>query len=148
MYKRQTGYSSNNNHSIKINHSLSPKSFYEANIFISDTDYKNYLYADTLDERYVNTDYINTEPTSATFLFGGTQMGHTYRISSSVGGKFDFTTQINDNHEVKTGLSYRSDNLNERNLEVLYNQNYDEPTVLPENKSPSVSYTHLRAHET
>ena len=131
-----TGYSSNNNHSIKINHSLSPKSFYEANIFISDTDYKNYLYADTLDERYVNTDYINTEPTSATFLFGGTQMGHTYRVSSSVGGKFDFTTQVNENHEIKTGLSYRADNLNERNLEVLYNQNYDEPTVLPENKSP------------
>jgi outer membrane receptor protein involved in Fe transport len=131
-----TGYSSNNNHSVKINHSLSPKSYYEANIFISDTDYKNYLYADTLDERYVNTDYINTEPTSATFLFGGTQMGHTYRVSSSVGGKFDFTTQVNDNHEIKTGLSYRSDNLNERNLEVLYNQNYDEPTVLPENKSP------------
>ena len=131
-----TGYSSNNNHSIKINHSLSPKSFYEANVFISDTDYKNYLYADTLDERYVNTDYINTEPVSATFLFGGTQMGHTYRTSSSTGGKFDFTTQLNDNHEVKTGFSFRSDNLNERNLTVLYNQNYDEPTVLPENKSP------------
>ena len=47
-----------------------------------------------------NTDYINTEPTSATFLFGGTQMGHTYRVSSSVGGKFDFTTQINNNHEI------------------------------------------------
>jgi len=131
-----TGYSSNNNHSIKINHSLSAKSFYEANIFFSDTDYKNYLYKDTLDSRYVNTDYINTEPTSATFLFGGTQMGHTYRVSSSVGGKFDFTTQVNDNHEIKTGLSFRSDNLNERNLQVLYNQNYDEPTVLPENKSP------------
>ena len=131
-----TGYSSNNNHSIKINHSLSAKSFYEANIFFSDTDYKNYLYKDTLDSRYVNTDYINTEPTSATFLFGGTQMGHTYRVSSSIGGKFDFTTQVNDNHEIKTGLSFRSDNLNERNLQVLYNQNYDEPTVLPENKSP------------
>jgi len=131
-----TGYSGNNNHAIQINHSLSPKSFYEANIFISDTDYKNYLYADTLDERYVNTDYINTEPTSATFLFGGTQMGHTYRVSSSVGGKFDYTTQLNDNHEVKAGLSFRSDNLKERNLQVLYNQNYYEPTVLPENKSP------------
>ena len=131
-----TGYSANNNHSVQINHSLSPKSFYEANFYISDTDYKNYLYADTLDERYVNTDYINTEPTSATFLFGGTQMGHTYRVSSSIGGKFDFTTQINDNHEVKTGFSFRSDNLIERNLQVLYNQNYDEPTVLPENKSP------------
>ena len=131
-----TGYSGNNNHAIQINHSLSPKSFYEANVFISDTDYKNYLYADTLDDRYVNTDYINTEPTSATFLFGGTQMGHTYRVSSSVGGKFDYTTQLNDNHEVKVGLSFRSDNLKERNLQVLYNQNYYEPTVLPENKSP------------
>ncbi|OUW78151.1 MAG: hypothetical protein CBD77_04860 [bacterium TMED217] len=131
-----TGYSGNNNHAIQINHSLSPKSFYEANVFISDTDYKNYLYADTLDEGYVNTDYINTEPTSATFLFGGTQMGHTYRVSSSVGGKFDYTTQLNDNHEVKVGLSFRSDNLKERNLQVLYNQNYYEPTVLPENKSP------------
>jgi len=131
-----SGYSSNNNHSIQINHSLSPKSFYEANVYVSDTDYKNYLYADTLDQRYVNSDYINTEPTSATFLFGGTQMGHTYRVSSSVGGKFDFTAQINANHEVKTGVSFRSDNLNERNLQVLYNQNYDEPTVLAENKSP------------
>ena len=44
-----TGYTENNNHSIQINHSLSPKSFYEGNIFVSDTDYKNYLYADTVD---------------------------------------------------------------------------------------------------
>ncbi len=131
-----TGYTANNNHSLQINHSLSAKSFYEGNIFISDTDYKNYLYADTLDARYVNTDYINTEPTSATFLFGGTQMGHTYRQSKSVGGKFDFTSQISSNHEIKTGFSFRNDNLVERNLQVLYDQNYDEPTVLKENNSP------------
>ena len=131
-----TGYSANNNHSIKINHSLSPKSFYEANIFISDTDYKNYLYEDTTDSRYVSTDYINTEPTSATFLFGGTQMGHTYRVSNSVGGKFDFTIQMNDRHELKTGFSFRKDILEERNFSILYNYNYRQPTVLPENESP------------
>ena len=131
-----TGYSANNNHSIKINHSLSPKSFYEANLFISDTDYKNYLYEDTTDSRYVSTDYINTEPTSATFLFGGTQMGHTYRVSNSVGGKFDFTIQMNDRHELKTGFSFRRDNLEERNFSILYNYNYRQPTVLPENESP------------
>ena len=131
-----TGYTQNNNHSLQINHSLSAKSFYEGNVFFSDTDYKNYLYTDTLDQRYVNTDYINTEPTSATFLFGGTQMGHTYRNSKSVGGKFDFTSQISSNHEIKTGFSFRNDNLVERNLTVLYDQNFDEPTVLSENKSP------------
>ena len=131
-----TGYTQNNNHSLQINHSLSAKSFYEGNVFFSDTDYKNYLFSDTLDQRYVNTDYINTEPTSATFLFGGTQMGHTYRNSKSVGGKFDFTSQISSNHEIKTGFSFRNDNLVERNLTVLYDQNFDEPTVLSENKSP------------
>ena len=131
-----TGYTANNNHSLQINHSISAKSFYEGNIFISDTDYKNYLYQDTLDARYVNTDYINTEPTSATFLFGGTQMGHSYRVSKSLGGKFDFTSQISTNHEIKTGFSFRNDNLVERNLQVLYNQNYDKPTVLGENQSP------------
>ena len=131
-----TGYTENNNHSLQINHSLSAKSFYEGNVFFSDTDYKNYLYADTLDQRYVNTDYINTEPTTATFLFGGTQMGHTYRNSKSVGGKFDFTSQVSSNHEIKTGFSFRNDNLVERNLTVLYDQNFDEPTVLAENKSP------------
>ena len=130
-----TSYSANNNHSIKINHSLSPKSFYEANLFISDTDYKNYLYEDTTDSRYVSTDYINTEPTSATFLFGGTQMGHTYRVSNSVGGKFDFTIQMNDRHELKTGFSFRKDILEERNFSNLYNYNYRQPTVLPENES-------------
>jgi len=131
-----TSFSANNNHSIKINHSLSPKSFYEANLFISDTDYKNYLYEDTTDSRYVSTDYINTEPTSATFLFGGTQMGHTYRVSNSVGGKFDFTIQMNDRHELKTGFSFRRDDLEERNFSILYNYNYRQPTVLPENESP------------
>ena len=140
-----TGYSANNNHSIKINHSLSPKSFYEANIFISDTDYKNYLYEDTTDSRYVSTDYINTEPTSATFLFGGTQMGHTYRVSNSLGGKFDFTIQMNDRHELKTGFSFRKDILEERNFSILYNYNYRQPTVLPENESPYHVYYNKEA---
>ena len=140
-----TSYSANNNHSIKINHSLSPKSFYEANIFISGTDYKNYLYEDTTDSRYVSTDYINTEPTSATFLFGGTQMGHTYRVSNSVGGKFDFTIQMNDRHELKTGFSFRKDILEERNFSILYNYNYRQPTVLPENESPYHVYYNKEA---
>ena len=140
-----TSYSANNNHSIKINHSLSPKSFYEANLFISDTDYKNYLYEDTTDSRYVSTDYINTEPTSATFLFGGTQMGHTYRVSNSVGGKFDFTIQMNDRHELKTGFSFRKDILEERNFSILYNYNYRQPTVLPENESPYHVYYNKEA---
>lgn len=36
--------SNNNNYSLKINHSLNTKSFYQANVFISNTDYKRFQF--------------------------------------------------------------------------------------------------------
>ena len=72
-------------------------------------------------------------------------MGHTYRVSNSVGGKFDFTIQMNDRHELKTGFSFRKDILEERNFSILYNYNYRQPTVLPENESPYHVYYNKEA---
>jgi outer membrane receptor protein involved in Fe transport len=131
-------YNSNNyNYSTKLTHAFK-RSYYEANLFYSTTDFENYVFEDSTDHRYVPTTRVVGSPTSVTFNFGGTQMGHTYRNSSSLGGKFDFTSQINMRHEIKTGVSARRDILEERNFAVLYdNQQYKEPTVLPENESPS-----------
>ena len=130
----------NSNYSIKLNHAFT-NSFYEANVFYQTTDFKRYVYEDPRDPRYVPTTRVVGTPTSATFVFGGTQMGHTYRKSTSIGGKLDYTIQVNKRHEVKTGISFRQDNLRERNFVILYdNQQYREPTVLPENQSPSHTY--------
>lgn len=126
----------NVNYSLKFNHALGKKSYYEANIFYSTTDYTNFVFENTQDENYVRTDWINTEPSSATFVFGGTQMGHNYRESESTGGKFDFTSQITTKHEIKMGVGARMDNLKEENITVLYNDQYRTPTVLPANESP------------
>ena len=110
-----TSLSSNNNYSIKLNHALSARNFYEANLSLSST--------------------------SSTFLFGGSNRGHSYRKSNSMSFKFDFTSQVNNRHEIKTGINYRSDKLDERNFSVLYdNQEYRVPTILPENDSPSHSH--------
>ena len=93
------------------------------------------------DSNYAPTSKIKGSPAASTFLFGGSNRGHSYRQSKSVSFKFDFTSQINNRHELKTGINYRSDNLDERNFTVLYdNQEYRVPTILPENDSPSHNY--------
>ena len=170
-----TSLSANNNYSIKLNHALSARNFYEANISLSNTDYMgyqfkpinlsssihqdeagrfgldNYVLHNQFEDSskywilngsdYAPTSRIKGSPASSTFLFGGSNRGHSYRKSKSLSFKFDFTSQINNRHEIKTGINYRSDKLDERNFSVLYdNQEYRIPTILPENDSPSHNY--------
>lgn len=175
--------SENNNYSVKLNHALGSKSFYEANIFYGTTNYKQYQFKpidlsrttpiDSFDENdYVlfaeepgiyiidgreisvqdrgtyilqNSDYIPStrikgSPQSATFVFGGSQRGHAYRKSTSLGMKLDFTSQITTRHEIKMGIDIRDDDLEERTFTVLYNnQEYKIPTILPVNSTPTHS---------
>lgn len=138
-------YTFNNNYSLKISQAFS-KTFYEANMFYSTTDFSQYVYEDPLDERYVSTNNIDGYPPSGTFLFGGTQMGHYYRQSYSKGGKFDLTSQITTKHEIKIGASGRLDNLEEDNFTILYDgYTYPEPTVPEVNDSPSHNYYQKQA---
>lgn len=130
----------NYNYSFKLNHAFT-KSFYEANFFYATTRFRQFVFEDPLDPRYVPTTRIVGTPSSASYLFGGMQMGHVYRDSKSVGGKLDFTSQITTQHEIKTGVSVRQDDLNEEAITVLYdNEQYRQPTVLPVNESPSHTF--------
>ena len=170
-----TSLSANNNYSLKLNHALNARNFYEANISLSNTNYMGYQFkpidlSSSMDQneaerfgsnKYVLHNYfvdsskywilneheyapssrIKGSPSSPTFLFGGSNRGHSYRKSNSLSFKFDFTSQINNRHEIKTGINYRSDKLDERNFSILFdNQEYRIPTILPENDSPSHSH--------
>ena len=145
-------YKSNNNYSLKLSQAFT-KTYYEANVFVANTDYDKYVHADTnaiyLDPDntgYVSVNNILGAPPTTTFSFGGTQMEHLYRNSSSIGGKFDLTSQITHRHEVKGGLSFRIDDLEEDFFTILYDyQNYIVPTVTPRNGSPSHSYYENKA---
>ena len=131
-------YTQNYNYSLRLTQAF-VRSYYEANVFYATTDFKQYLYEDPYDERYVSTNWILGSPPSTTFVFGGTQMGHYSRESVSQGGKFDFTSQVTSKHEVKVGASARTDNLEEDNFTVLYNgYEYPQPTVLPADRKSVV----------
>ncbi len=130
----------NRNSSVKINHAFW-RAFYELNLFTSSTDYKQYVFENPMDERYVSTGLIKGSQPTSMFVTGGTQMGHYSRESKSVGGKFDLTIQLTSQHEIKLGSSLRIDQLEEDNFTILYNDfDYPEPTVLPANESPSHNY--------
>lgn len=180
--------SNNNNLSLKINHAIGRKTFYEGHVFLNNTDYKGFQFTPisldnaihftnnssfgdgedivllietpgsyTIGNRTINvldsnvyilpnSNYasslnIQGSPSSATFSFGGSNRGHSYRVSNSIGGKFDITSQINNRNELKAGIQYRNDDLNERNFTILFDGNsYTIPTITPENGSPSHSY--------
>lgn len=137
---RPTNYSRNANYSLKLNHAFT-RTFYEAHLYYSTTDFDSYVYKDPTDSRYVPTGRIVGTPASPSFVFGGMSMNHTYRDSKTRGGKFDITSQINSRHEVKSGLSFRQDNLQEEIFSILYDGfRYPTPTVLDRNESPSHSY--------
>ena len=185
---RSRSLSNNHNISMKINHAIGKKTFYEAHVFTNRTDYGSfqfkpldldnaipyasgssfgsdedlllfiedpgqYLVGDQTinilnEDTYIlpNSNYASSQnilgaPSSPTFSFGGSNRGHTYRYSLSYGGKFDITSQVNSRHEIKAGIQYRIDNLNERIFSILYDDNtYRIPTIAPENASPSHSY--------
>ncbi len=130
----------NYNYSLKINHAFT-KSFYEAHVFLSTTDFRQFVFENENDPRYVPTSRQIGEPSSPHFVFSGTQMGRSFRESESRGFKIDYTAQLHPRHEVKTGVSVRHDNLQERNATVLYdNIFFRAPTVLPENESPTHTF--------
>tara|TARA_B100001287_G_C22679696_1_gene529657 strand:- start:87 stop:2768 length:2682 start_codon:yes stop_codon:yes gene_type:complete len=137
--------SKNRNTSIKINRAFN-NGFLTLNIFHNSTNYRNFVYEDPYDPRYVSTSLIRGTPPSPSFSFGGTQMGHNNRISFSNGGKLDVSFLNLKRHDIKIGLSARLDNLEEDNFTILYDEfNYPTPTVLPANESPSHNYYNKKA---
>ncbi|NQV38505.1 MAG: TonB-dependent receptor [Candidatus Marinimicrobia bacterium] len=137
----------NQNYALIINQAFN-KSYYNLNVFISQTDYDQYVHEDPLavyknedNPGYVSTNTMLGVQPSNTFYFGGMGNLHRYRDSKSTGLKFDYLNQINARHEVKTGISYRSDNLIQDEFEVLFDGfTYPVPTVDEKNASPKHTY--------
>lgn len=122
---------------LEIRHALSNTTFYSLRGSYSIDDYSQYLYPlldsdgnevnfhagmdPTLyhaDPRYQPTHKLNTVA-NYTFLHGGTSMGHYYQRTYSTTLKFDITSQVSKNHEVKFGVEYKSHNLNYESFSVL-----------------------------
>lgn len=83
-----------------------------------------------IDDRYQPTEY-QTRPNSYTFYFGGTQNSHYYEDAKTLLLKFDITSQLTKNHEVKLGFEGKKHNLEYRSFTIRRDTiTYLQPTIL------------------
>jgi len=134
--------------SLEYRHAISNSTFYSLKGSYNVYDFKRYLFAlldasgnevsfnpsmslDGLkaDPRYQPEDKSNSY-SSYTFVSGGTQPQHFYQRSYSTEIKFDLTSQLNMEHELKFGLKSKWDTMDFVFFEILRNRNnYLVPTI-------------------
>lgn len=139
------------NHGLHWTHTLNDKSFYTAKFSYAHNKYRDYLYEDPTDERYVvdrgtigNGNVIGFPGNN--FLFSGNQKSHIYEDATSLRSKIDFTRQFGIIHEAKAGVDLELHWLDRENFTVLYDGNrYREPTVEPVDNPSHDKYEDQRA---
>lgn len=136
--------------SLEIRHTINRRTFYSVKGSYSIYDFKRYLFPlldgsgnavsftpgsdlNNLrpDPRY-QPSHKNNRVSPYTFASGGTLNEHFYQRSLTGEVKFDVTSQITNQHDVKFGVSYKWDEMDFQNFVVLRDtMNFLEPTILP-----------------
>ncbi len=119
------------NHSLVWTHVLSDRTFFSAKAAYFSTSFKQYVYADPFDPRYVTRQRLQDAGANA-FLTGGMQMWHFRRSTTTMLAKYDLTSQVTDQHQVKTGFEVRRHRLWLHEFEVV--------PELPDRISPLTSF--------
>lgn len=99
----RTGYT----HILKMTHTLGSKTFYDLGFSYFTKTYKQYVYEDPFDARYVHPK-VNDNQFLYSFKTGGTNNQHFYRNTKTALLKFDLTSQVNKKNLVKTGVEVRA----------------------------------------
>lgn len=116
--------------SASYTHLFNSKSFLDflGSAFLS--DYKQYVYQDPLDPRYVNPQRFSDVGGPA-FYTGGTQNWHFLHNTNTYTGKIDYTSQITNVHEIKTGFEYDYHTLNYQDIQTIVDASTGFKPALP-----------------
>jgi outer membrane receptor protein involved in Fe transport len=122
-------------HALGVSHALSKRTFYTAKFALSTTELRRFLYEDPKDPRYV-ADFFLRRPNNFSFFTGGNDLNHLTRESQTILAKFDITSQLNNRHQVKTGVEMQLHRLDYEEFAILYTRPdgpFPQPTVPPIN---------------
>ncbi len=95
---------------FSVTHTLNSKTFYTILASFFQNGFKEYLYKNPLDPRYVYSDTL--QPIIYAFRTAGTNNHRFSRMTRTYGLKGDFTSQVTDHHLVKFGVDYKTYVLN------------------------------------
>jgi len=95
-----------NTHLLKLSHIVSNSTFYDISLSYFDKEYKQYVYENKNDPRYVHP-FLNENQLQYSFKTGGTNNQHFVRKTKTFLLKTDLSSQITHNHLVKLGVEAR-----------------------------------------
>ena len=100
-----------------LNHTLSPRTFYTIKLSFNSIDFRRSVFDDSIDA--LDPNYIDVEAFKGRLYDGGTKLWHLDRNTTSKSGKFDITSQVTNNHQIKSGFEIRSHNLKFEEYKVI-----------------------------
>ena len=121
-----------------LNHSLSSRTFYTLKLSLNTSSFKRSVFDDSIelfDQTHIdsldqndidslldlNRNYKDVESYKGRLYDGGTKLWNLDRNTTSTSGKFDITSQVTYNHQIKTGIEVRSHKLKFDEFKVLLN---------------------------
>lgn len=102
-----------------FDHAINNTTFYTLIFTAIQSKEKSYVFEDPFDPRYLpETRFYNISYGNA-FYTGGVDPWHTERSTNSYSGKFDITSQISNQHQLKSGIEYRQHDLFYREFKII-----------------------------
>ena len=98
-------------------HVFSEAAFMDVNASTFITDYKQYVYENPLDPRYVNPERMRDAGANS-FLTGGTQNWHFSHNTRTISGRLDLTAQVTTVHQIKTGAEVQLHRLKYEDFQI------------------------------
>lgn len=133
---------------LSLTHTLSNSTFYTLGLSAFSKAFKHYLYEDAHDPRYTHPDLL-LQLNSVSWATGGTDLNRFYRSTTTLLGKLDISSQLNNSHLVKYGVEVRRHRifLEDINLRPVLAQSsftagYSSPLIETQILSPDTSNQH------
>jgi hypothetical protein len=105
---------------FSMTQTIGANTFYRVNLSYYKKNYEHYVYKDINDLRYTHNRLLSQAPAeSPSFNTGGTNNQHYQRETSSYGGKFDLTSQVDKYNQVKIGFEVNGNRLSYQDINLL-----------------------------
>ncbi|MBU1101016.1 MAG: TonB-dependent receptor [Bacteroidetes bacterium] len=120
--------------SVGYTHVISNSAFLDFVGSMLRTEYDQYVFENPLDSRYVRPERLSDVSGNA-FLTGGTENWQFFHTTTTYSLKTDFTWQLNNTHQLKTGIEYKSHQLDYEDFQIVIDATTGYQPSLPEEGS-------------
>lgn len=103
---------------LQLTHTLSNSTYYTVGASFFEKSFQHYLYENPYDTRYVNS-ALGTTFNAISFATGGNDLNRYYRSTTTGLLKTDLSSQVDNEHFVKTGIEIRQHRIFSENINLI-----------------------------